>query len=44
VSPRDHKQIGQFLRQVGLIGEAGPTPQALLDASEKLRQEDTFLR
>jgi hypothetical protein len=44
VSPRDHAQIGQFLQQVGLIGEAGPTPQALLDASEKLRQEDTFLR
>ena len=44
VSPKDHAQIGQFLQQVGLIGEAGPTPQALLDASEKLRQEDTFLR
>jgi len=44
VSPRDHEQIGQFLRQVGLIGEAGPSAQALLDASEKLRQEDTFLR
>jgi 4-hydroxy-tetrahydrodipicolinate synthase len=44
VSPRDHEQIGQFLRQVGLIGESGPTPQSLLDASEKLRQEDTFLR
>src|SRR5918999_1232049 len=37
VSPRDHEQIGQFLRQVGLIGEAGPTPQGLLHASEKLR-------
>ena len=44
VSPRDHEQIGQFLRQVGLIGEAGPTAQGLLQASEKLRQEDTFLR
>ena len=44
VSPRDHAQIGQFLRQVGLIGEAGPTPQALLDAQDTLRQEDTFLR
>ena len=41
-SARDHAQIGQFLQQVGLIGEAGPTPQALLDAGEKLRQEDTF--
>jgi 4-hydroxy-tetrahydrodipicolinate synthase len=44
VSPRDHAQIGQFLQQVGLIGETGPTPQSLLDAGEKLRQEDTFLR
>jgi 4-hydroxy-tetrahydrodipicolinate synthase len=44
VSPRDHAQIGQFLRQVGLIGEAGPTPDALLTAGETLRQEDTFLR
>jgi len=44
VSPRDHEQIGQFLRQVGLIGETGPTPQGLLQAGEKLRQEDTFLR
>jgi 4-hydroxy-tetrahydrodipicolinate synthase len=44
VSPRDHEQIGQFLRQVGLIGESGPSPQGLLAAGEKLRQEDTFLR
>ena len=44
VSPRDHAQIGQFLQQVGLLGESGPSPQALLDASNTLRQEDTFLR
>jgi len=44
VSPRDHAQIGQFLRQVGLIGEAGPNPQGLFDAQNTLRQEDTFLR
>jgi 4-hydroxy-tetrahydrodipicolinate synthase len=44
VSPRDHAQIGQFLRQVGLVGEAGPTPQALIAAQDTLRQEDTFLR
>jgi 4-hydroxy-tetrahydrodipicolinate synthase len=44
VSPRDHAQIGQFLRQVGLLGEGAPTPEALLDASNTLRQEDTFLR
>lgn len=44
VSPRDHAQIGQFLRQVGLLGEAAPTPQALKEAAATLAQEDTFLR
>lgn len=44
VSPRDHAQIGQFLRQIGLLGEAPPSPQALLDAANTLAQEDTFLR
>jgi len=44
VSPRDHAQIGQFLRQVGLIGEAPPNPKALVDAANFLAQEDTFLR
>jgi 4-hydroxy-tetrahydrodipicolinate synthase len=44
VSPRDHTQIGQFLRQVGLIGEAPPNPKALVDAANFLAQEDTFLR
>ncbi len=44
VSPRDHAQIGQFLRQVGLIGEAPPNPKALIDAANFLAQEDTFLR
>ena len=44
VSPRDHAQIGQFLRQVGLLGEGGPTTLSLKEAAETLRQEDTFLR
>jgi 4-hydroxy-tetrahydrodipicolinate synthase len=44
VSPRDHAQIGQFLRQVGLLGEDGPTPDSLKDAALTLAQEDTFLR
>src|SRR5919108_4387263 len=44
VSPRDHTQIGQFLRQVGLIGESGPTPQTLKEVALGLAQEDTFLR
>jgi 4-hydroxy-tetrahydrodipicolinate synthase len=44
VSPRDHAQIGQFLRQVGLLGEAGPSPQTLKEVALGLAQEDTFLR
>jgi 4-hydroxy-tetrahydrodipicolinate synthase len=44
VSPRDHAQIGQFLRQVGLLGEGAPTPVTLKDAALTLAQEDTFLR
>jgi dihydrodipicolinate synthase/N-acetylneuraminate lyase len=44
VSPRDHAQIGQFLRQIGLLGETPPTENSLKEAAEALRQEDTFLR
>lgn len=44
VSPRDHAQIGQFLRQVGLLGEGAPTSQSLNQAALTLTQEDTFLR
>jgi 4-hydroxy-tetrahydrodipicolinate synthase len=44
VSPRDHAQIGQFLRQIGLVGEGAPTPKALTEAALTLAQEDTFLR
>jgi hypothetical protein len=44
VSPRDHAQIGQFLRQVGLLGEGAPTLQSLKEAAATLTQEDTFLR
>lgn len=44
VSPRDHAQIGQFLRQIGLIGEGGPTEESFKEAAIALAQEDTFLR
>ena len=44
VSPRDHAQIGQFLRQVGMLGEGAPTPASLKDSALTLAQEDTFLR
>jgi 4-hydroxy-tetrahydrodipicolinate synthase len=44
VSPRDHAQIGQFLRQAGLLGEGAPTSASLREAAATLAQEDTFLR
>lgn len=44
VSPRDHAQIGQFLRQIGMIGEKGPTEESFKEAAIALAQEDTFLR
>jgi len=37
VSPRDHAQIGQILRQVVLLGEEPPNPQASFDAADTLR-------
>jgi 4-hydroxy-tetrahydrodipicolinate synthase len=44
VSPRDHAQIGQFFREVGLLGERLPSSLALKEAAAGLEQEDTFLR
>ncbi len=44
VSPRDHAQIGQFLHQIGLLGEGAPTSLSLSEAATTLAQEDTFLR
>lgn len=44
VSPRDHAQIGQFLRQIGLLREGGPTELSLKEAATALAHEDTFLR
>jgi len=44
VTPRDHAQIGRFLRQIGLLGEGAPSQTSLKEAAEALRQEDTFLR
>lgn len=44
VSPRDHAQIGQFLRQIGMIGERGPSEESFKEAAIALAQEDTFLR
>ncbi len=44
VTPRDHAQIGQFFRQLGLLGEGIPTELAIKEAVAGLEQEDTFLR
>lgn len=44
VTPRDHAQIGQFLRQIGVLGEGMPPETALTEAARALAQEDTFLR
>ncbi len=44
VTPRDHAQIGQFLRQIGILGEGIPASLAFREAAAGLDQEDTFLR
>ena len=44
VSPRDHAQIGQFLTQIGILGDGEPNETAFDQAAIQLAQEDTFLR
>ena len=44
VSPRDHVQIGQFLTQIGILGDGEPDDTAFDKAAIQLAQEDTFLR
>ncbi len=44
VSPRDHAQIGQFLTQIGILGDGEPDEAAFDQAAVQLAQEDTFLR
>jgi hypothetical protein len=45
VTPRDHAQIGQFFRQLGLLGGDGvPQELTIKEAVAGLEQEDTFLR
>ncbi|MBI2820900.1 MAG: dihydrodipicolinate synthase family protein [Acidobacteria bacterium] len=43
VTPRDHAQIGQFLRQTGLL-EGGQPTVSLTEVVAGLEREDTFLR
>ena len=44
VSPRDHAQIGQFLNQIGILGDGEPDEATFDQAAVQLAQEDTFLR
>ncbi len=44
VNPRDHAQIGQFLTQIGILGDGEPDEAAFDQAAVQLAQEDTFLR
>ncbi len=44
VNPRDHVQIGQFLTQIGILGDGEPDEAAFDQAAVQLAQEDTFLR
>ncbi len=44
VNPRDHAQIGQFLHQIGILGEGLPNQLDFKEAATGLEQEDTFLR
>ncbi len=44
VNPRDHVQIGQFLTQIGILGDGEPNETAFDQAAVQLAQEDTFLR
>ena len=44
VNPRDHAQIGQFLNQIGILGDGEPDNAAFDQAANELVQEDTFLR
>ena len=44
VNPRDHAQIGQFFRNLGLLDGKDPTSVSFADVVAGLGHEDTFLR
>ena len=44
VSPRDHAQIGQFFRQIGLLEPGEPPTASLTEVVANLDREDTFIR
>jgi 4-hydroxy-tetrahydrodipicolinate synthase len=44
VTPRDHAQIGEFLRQIGLLEEGEPPKVSMSEVVSHMASEDTFLR
>ena len=44
VTPRDHAQIGEFLRQIGLLEKGDPAEVSLSEVVANLGKEDTFIR
>ncbi len=44
VTPRDHAQIGEFLRQIGLLDEGEPAEVSLSKIVANMGEEDTFIR
>ena len=44
VTPRDHAQIGEFLRQIGLLEEGEPSKVSFTEVVANLGEEDTFIR
>ena len=44
VTPRDHAQIGEFLRQIGLLEEGEPPQVSLSEIVANMGEEDSFIR
>jgi dihydrodipicolinate synthase/N-acetylneuraminate lyase len=44
VAPADHAQIGQFLKQIGLLNGDGKTEVSFSEVIAGLAREDTFIR
>lgn len=44
VTPRDHAQIGEFLRKIGLLEKGEPAEVSMSEVVANLGKEDTFIR
>ena len=44
VDPRDHAQIGEFFRQIGLFDKGEQTEVSFTEVVSKMGRKDTFLR